>query len=113
MFKVTFMVDDRKLGNSLRALAGLAAEQPQAQPVVNATVKNGKVRQTTEGTNLPEMIMQHITKNNLQKISSKEAKVIVTELGYSPTSYAGALAELYGKRKLLKRLGPGIYGVKS
>ena len=39
MFKVEFFVDDKRLGNALRALAGLAHGAPTAIPVVNAEPK--------------------------------------------------------------------------
>lgn len=48
MFKVNYLVDDRKLGDSLRALLGLAVGTPEATPVHGATVVKGEVREVTE-----------------------------------------------------------------
>jgi len=46
MFKVHFFVDDRKLGDSLRALLGLAVEPPVPVPVHGAKVVKGELRET-------------------------------------------------------------------
>jgi hypothetical protein len=35
MFRVSFNVDDRKLAEALRALAGVASSAPEAQPIAN------------------------------------------------------------------------------
>ncbi len=48
MFKISYMVDDRKLGKSLRALDGLAVGMPEVVPLRGAVEVDGEVREAVE-----------------------------------------------------------------
>lgn len=113
MFKVTFMCDDIKLGKALRALVGLAAEPPQALPMANAVARKGTVNQKVSGQTLPELVKNTILGDADRQYTMNDIKLIVTKLGYAPTSVNNAIWRLYNQDKFLKRVGKGTYEVRQ
>jgi hypothetical protein len=95
MFRVTFFCDDKKLGDILRGLAGLALGTPEVVPVVNAGVgKNGLQAQT--GGKIYEMFAAWIHKHKLHEVRSRDAKAFLKETG------SGAQSSSYHLKKLVE-----------
>lgn len=112
MFRVTFMCQDNKLGNAMRALVGIAAETPQVQVVVGATIKHRTVVARDGGSSLKELLLNRLKEEGLKIITSKAAAEITQELGYQRLSAAKTLQDLT-KEGYLKRIDRGQYQVTS
>jgi hypothetical protein len=86
MFRVSFFVDDRKLGDSLRALAGMIQGSPEVQPVVNAEVgKNGKLAAKTSGT-AAALFMDYLGRRKLKEVNAGVAQEFLKGIGRAPGS---------------------------
>ncbi len=112
MFRITLMCEDSKLGKTLHALVGLAAEPPQVQPVSNAVAKNGQVRTRTTGTNLTELLKNTLLGNETRRVSVSELRMMVTNLGYRPNSLNSVLYRLHNREKFLRPIERGVYEVR-
>jgi hypothetical protein len=108
MFRVIYYVDDRKLGESLTRLVGLAQGAPEVQPVTNAKAqRNGKIVATSGGS-VQDQFLAHLREHNIATITSKVAAEFLTALGRS-RSNSTALLQRLSKAGALKRL-PGKRG---
>lgn len=114
--RVTFICDDSKVGKACRSLTGIAIEQPQVQPMANATAvkaqPRSRVRTIHEGQTLPELLKAQILKEGLERISASTMKVMTTTLGYAPLSVYKTLQTLV-QDKFLRRVEQGIYEVRK
>ena len=97
MFRIEAFVDDKKLGEALRALAGIAIGNPAVQPVVNAEEKDGKVVPSGNGS-LPGAFANYVKRHKLGEFGPQEMKKFVKGMGKSESS-----ANYFTKR--LKELG--------
>lgn len=63
MFRVVFYAENRKLGDALEALKGLAHSMEPPMPVVNAEPgPNGKIQQKTASGSISELVIQDLSK---------------------------------------------------
>jgi len=62
MFRIACIVDDKNLPKVLHALSGLVLNMEPPQPVVNAEVKGGKVKQASSGIATWERIWDMVHK---------------------------------------------------
>jgi len=85
MFRVELFVDDKKLGDVLRLVQGIALQQPSVDPVVNAKVGKNGVTAVTSGTAI-ELFKDYLTKNSFAEITTTGIKIWLTSMGRSPTS---------------------------
>ena len=85
MFRIEAFVDDKKLGEALRALAGIAIGNPAVQPVVNAEEKGGKVVPSGDGS-LPSAFVEFVKARKLSEFGPQEMKKFVKGMGRSETS---------------------------
>ena len=86
MFRVEFMVDDKKLGEALRSLAGVALGIPQVQPVINAEKKNGKVVPVTSGE-LPDVFAKYVKTHRIVELDTVALKKFLKHIGMAESSY--------------------------
>lgn len=104
MFKVEFFVEDKKLADSLRALAGLARGLPSVVPVVN--VEEGHpsgLKPVTNGA-LLEAFGHHIAK--FDKFKPDDVREFLKSMGKSPGT-APYLVQKAMRARMLKRSGKG------
>jgi hypothetical protein len=86
MFVLTrVFVDDKKLADVLRALSGKVHSMDPPQPVINATVRGGKLSEATEGS-LLSLFLAHIKKEKLKQVTLKDARRFLEGLGKSESS---------------------------
>jgi len=115
MFRVSFFVDDRKLSEALRSLAGVAIGSPEAQPVVNAEKgANGTLKAATDGT-ITAQFIAHIRQHKLHEVRCKDAQAFLRSIGRSKASATYMLQECV-KAHALTRRGKGnatVYTVRS
>jgi hypothetical protein len=108
MFRVTFFCDDRKLGECLHGLAGLAQGTPEVVPVVNAVAgTNGSgPRAMTDNGNLIDMFTDWLRKTRTKQFKAQDAREFVKSIGMSPASYSYMLNKAKD-RGLIRRTGSG------
>ena len=109
MFRIVAYVDDKKLGDALRALTGMARGAPEVTPVTNISIKGGALHANGNG-NIVDMYAAHLAKHKLQITSSKETTKWLTDNGLSRLSVSYVLKSLRD-RGILKPKGKGNYAV--
>lgn len=103
MFRVEFFCDDKKVGDALRRLVGIAIGKPQVEPVVNAEKKpNGKIEQVTANGGMVDLYIAHIKKHRLKEVSVQAAREFLVESGAGSAASAGYLLKHLKTRKLIR-----------
>lgn len=112
MFRVAFMVEDKNLAKVLTNLAGLTLNMEPPQPVINATVQKGKVKETSpEGGNVTGCIrdlLKGLTKGT--EISRIRLMELVKLNGGDPNS-ASYVATKMKDEGILTQAKRGMYTV--
>lgn len=104
MFRFEVVVDDKKLGDALRALAGIAHQVGTPQPMVNVIkAANGKLHAETGGA-LAEMFMHYCQKNGIATVKQSGLKAFLKASGRSPNSVSSATVQLVAAG-ILKKIG--------
>ena len=112
MFRVVFFVDDRKLGESLVRLQGLAQGSPEVQPVTNAKVaRNGRLVAETSG-NLQDQFLKRIQDLGVAEVNARLASEFLKSVGRDPSNGTGLLIRM-AKVKLLHKVGKGGRGNRA
>jgi hypothetical protein len=101
MFKIQFFCDDKKVGDALRGLMGIALGIPEAMPVVNAEVTKTGIKQQSGGS-LPQMFVHYITSNKIDRITPAETRAWCKKQGMSPLSASYVLKNAVNMRVLRK-----------
>jgi hypothetical protein len=105
VFRVEFFVDDKKLGNALRALTGLAADNPTVQPVVNAMKTNGKVKAKGNGDAV-SLFADYAKENKFKEFAARDLKAFCKHAGWAESS-ASYFAKKLVDAHVLKKMGKG------
>ena len=95
---------DKKAGDVLRAVAGLAIEA-KATPVANAQVRNGKVEAASNGE-LVTLFTRYLSKRRIAEVNSDITREFCLSIGQSPDRYTYVLRKAL-EHGLLKRIGKG------
>ncbi len=108
MFRVTFFCDDRKLGECLHGLAGLAQGTPEVMPVVNAVAgKNGSgPRAMTASGKLIDMFTDWLRKTKIKELKAQDAREFMKSIGMAPASYSYLLSKARD-HGLIRKTGSG------
>lgn len=85
MFRITLYCDDKKVGELLRGVAGLAIGKPEVEPVVNVETKGGTLKAKTNGS-ATQMFMNILKERKITEFSSKEGVTVVKSIGMAPSS---------------------------
>jgi hypothetical protein len=93
MFRITFFVEDAKLGEAFKRLAGLArnvehAYVPNAEPAKG----NGKVRPTSADT--LDLLTKELHKRRIETFRGPDLKHILTDVGLATSGYSHHLQKL-------------------
>lgn len=107
LFKVEFYVKDKDLAKVKRILANTRVVRGEIvdHPVVNAMMKNGKLRAKTDGNTL-SLLLDYLQKSKKAEINADDVRTMLQENGRNPTSYRYALTEAI-KAGYLRRKGKG------
>lgn len=114
MFRIEAFCDDRRLGDVLRAMAGLIIDSPRVTPVVNAQLRNGKLAAQSEGS-LPVMFAKFIRENKVKEVNARVAREWLVSMGRSKLS-SNYLLKNCVQSGILKSVGKGTkmkYTVQS
>ena len=105
MFRVSFFVDDRKLGPALHALVGIAHGQPEVAPVVNAKLNGHTVVAKSHGSTM-NRFAEELQALKGTVIKASNVRELMKPLGLTDKSYSYVLKKAL-EAKLLKRSGKG------
>ena len=107
MFRVEFFVDDKRLGDALRALTGLAIGNPGVQPVTNAKKgRGGQIHQATNGR-LIDLLIDYLDKEKPQQINVAYVRAFLEKNGTASSSANYLLNQLRDAKRIKKdRKGP-------
>ena len=105
MFKVIAFCDDKKLGDVFKSLAGKVHGQPDAIPVINAQLTNGKVEAASNGE-LVSLFMQWADSQKLTSVHASDARAFLASIG-KPNSTAYYLLKRCQDYKVLRKTGAG------
>jgi hypothetical protein len=107
--RVTFFVDDRKVGTALRALVGIALDQPKVEPVTNVEeVPNGKAKKLvaqSDGSAVGQFI-EHVRRKHLTVVDAPVCRAFLASVGLSASSASYVLRQAT-KMGALKKVGQG------
>jgi hypothetical protein len=113
MFKVSFYVEDKSLGEALKRLSGIARNVEHAY-VPNLEPKpNGKIH--VAASDSIEMFVKEMRKRKLTEINAGKARELCVAMGFSPTSYNYMLKRMLAGG-IMKRTGTvqkSIYHLKE
>ena len=83
MFRVSFFVDDKGLGEALKRLTGIARNVEHAYVPNVEPRPNGKLRLSAQDSS--EMLVKEMHKRKLTEVMAVTAREIVVDMGMSPT----------------------------
>lgn len=107
MFKIECFVEDKRVGDALRALAGIARGQPSVIPMINAEpTKDGSGVKAKVSGGLLNMFIEHLTKERIDTIKSGSVKDYLKSIGKSGGSATYLLQQAH-KAGLVRKTGKG------
>lgn len=112
MFRIVCMVEDKNLHKVLHAVAGLVANMEPPQPVTNALVVKGKVREVSQATSKQELFIEQLAKHHGETVTTTNMREMMIATGGHPSSINNLLSKLV-EEKALKRKSKGIYMVTA
>lgn len=106
MFKVEFFIDDRRLGDVLRALAASGARGVTPTPVINAAPEPGTkgVKAQARVGNITELFLEHLHKTRPHTITPDEVLAWVKSHGRGRHSRMHVVRSLI-RQKVLSPVG--------
>lgn len=90
MFKVSFIVDPKKLGETFLALAKIGVLDLQHTPLINAKVIRGVA--TARHGNAGEALVAEMQKRKLDQVDPPMIRELVAAIGFKPNSYSHILS---------------------
>jgi hypothetical protein len=104
MFRITFLVDDKRLPLALYALTSIALGKPEVDPVVNAVRKGKEVHAKTNGK-YSDILVDYFNENRITEFTGSEVKnKYVQMIGGNPNSYSHYINDAV-KDKRVKKIG--------
>ena len=105
MFKVEDVyVDDRKLGDLLKAIAGIAIGHPRPVPVINAEPHKGVVKAKGNGSNMVEVFTEYLAADKIETFRPADVRAWLAKNGRSKLS-ANYIMKGLLKSHMVKRTG--------
>jgi hypothetical protein len=106
MFRVEFYCDDKRLGEALVALTGLARGQPVITPIANAKqASNGKIVAASRG-DPGDLFLKYVKQHKLERPVAEDFRKFAKSIGRSPTGYSHLIKQLV-VRQIVKKSGKG------
>jgi len=94
-------VEDKHLGEVMRALAGLLIKPPLPVPIINAQVEKGKIVTGPAG-NLPDMLAEQVKTTKATIVTPEYVRQWLKAQGRAGSSSTYLIQQLI-KRRLLKK----------
>lgn len=113
LFRIEFFCEDKRVGDALRHLLGIAIGHPVATPVINAEVEgkgeHKKIKQVSNGS-MASQLMAYINKSHKETITPKETAAFLEEHGFSKASAHYTLRQCTDAR-FLRKTGKGTHTI--
>jgi hypothetical protein len=93
MFRVSFFVDDARLGEAFKRLAGIARNVEHVY-VPNVEAKTTRANGNIKTSDAVEMFSKELHKRNITTITGPEFRDVVEKMGFNKTSYSHFLQKL-------------------
>lgn len=106
MFKIEVFVDDKRLPELLRAMAGLVRGLPSVVPVVNAEEDHPSGLKAMTNGALLNMFTEHLARLN-DPFGPEEVRSFLKSVGKSQNSYSYLLGRAMAARLVRKTGKPG------
>jgi hypothetical protein len=103
--RVEFFCLDKKVGEVLRLLAGVALDVPKVTPVVNA--KKGRNGLEQEHGSTMEAFVKYIKRNKLKEVTAAQGRELMRELGMRERNYSNLFRHAL-ESGILRRRGSGM-----
>jgi hypothetical protein len=109
MFRIVIFVENKRLGDALEALNGLAHSIEAPQPVRNVEIgPHGDMRAATPNGTASDVVLAHIRQHKLKEVTWAELNALVKAAGRSAPNHA--ITDLV-KKSILRKLDYGRYRV--
>lgn len=102
MFRIEAYVEDKRLAEALRALAGLVRGQPSVVPVTN--VDEGRTLRAKSNGSLLGMFAEHLVKAKVTQLKPTDVDAFMKSVGRSKAS-RGHLVKTAIESGVIKRTG--------
>ena len=122
MFKLEFYVDDKNLGEAKKRLAGIARNLtdvyvPNLEPGDRGKKADGHDRVKLTAADSRELFIKRLRERKLGDFKPRVARDVVSEMGFSPSSYSHFINEatkagLLGRKKASTGNGH-VYFIKA
>lgn len=113
MFRIAFLVEDKNLAKVLTSLAGLTLNMEPPQPVVNATVQKGKVKQVSAEGSITGRVAEAVAKHKFDTINRAEIGKLIVKNGGNVSGVGTMVAALKKTGQLTDNGERGVYTIKS
>lgn len=113
MFRISFFVDDKNLGEAFKRLSGIAKNLEHVYVPNLESKSNGRMHMAAGDSQ--ELFVNEMKKRKLTSVNAASAREIVKAMGFSPTSYSYMLQGLV-KTGALKKTGTPqklVYSLKG
>ena len=107
MFRISFFVDDKNLGEAFKRLAGVAKNvehvyvpNVESKPTIESK-PNGKLHMSADDA--ADMFVKAMRKRRWAEVDAERAREIVGEMGFSPTSYSYLLQKIVAAGLMTKK----------
>lgn len=106
------ILDDSKLAKVLTLLAGNIVDMSAPRPLVNAEVKQGKVKSKVSGINIKDRMIEKISQRNGGLITTDELKLLLHDAGGAPTSLNNMTKDIIDAG-VMERQSRGVFSVRK
>lgn len=110
MFRIELFVEDNHLAKVLHAMKGLRVKIASLEPVVNAIVKNGTVRQASAAATAVDRVAAAVMAHEGVEIDVNVLKKMTVEAGASVNSY-GTMRNYLVDRKIIRSVARGKFKI--
>lgn len=107
MFRIdNLFVEDKRLGDFLKLIAGLVKGVPTPVPADNIEYRDGKFSAKSNGANLVQVFAEHLIKSKIKTFTPRNVQDWLAKHGYSRQS-SSYICQGLMKAGFIKRTGKG------
>jgi hypothetical protein len=105
--RIVFFCPDKKVGEVLRILAGIALQTPEVTPVTNAKVKRNGLVEDVRGGEAIDLFRKWIQERKLSEVNAPLGKEFCRTIGRAEGGYNNLFLAAR-KHGLLRKTGKGM-----
>lgn len=104
MFKIECFVEDKRLAEALKALAGVVRGMPSVVPVMNVEDERTGLKAKSNGSNLIQVFADHVVSDKITSFTPKDVQAWLVKQGRSKLS-SNYICKNLVKNGFVKRVG--------